>query len=1204
MFSEDRPQKILSQKESNRDLRRHIRMEHSGSVQLVGESRCFTGQAVNISRTGMQVVVNIPDSYESVRSITFALPNSDHAIELPCRIVRSQKDTNNGHGGVLGLEFSYQGEAQLLLIENYIREIRQGQLSSSGEQSELRQLPRTPCMITDVATDKGDVKIHSIDNISGDGLLIRFTGNLQPADGLWLYFRTPHDSKKISLAGNVVYVIENEFQHSAIAGIRLDDSGYMNEVRVRNFIISCHSVYAMKGLCDHLAQNEDNGEFQITEPNKILEIMSKLLIGKIPVNILLTHSLRIIDLRIDGLSRENRIFEMRNPAKLNQRAFSESSATYFSFMLEGGSYFFKTERVELTNGCITCKLPLRIFRTEKRSYRRKFMEFAGNLRLFIADAEDGTTVLNAQIIDMSKRGFLCQVHVPETILGSLRPGSLVKYQIDVELGLGQEGEVRHLKEISTYNRSIVVQLGIEAGIKRRSFVFNKVSTPALIGAAGRQLYASRGDKYRTHSIPVTYYNANKQNISGLVNTTRLHARTPVVVIPPAFGKKKESLSPFVTTLLYNFVFHHKDITVMRYDGVNRPGESYNEYRSSQRGYEMLRYKVSQGLDDLTATLDFIHNNPLFEATEVILLTFSMSAIDARKLLSSYDSSRYRIGLWISCMGVACAQSTIGNILAGIDIISNHKMGIPTGIHGMLGHILDMDRIAKDLIEKKYAYMTDSRRDFAKIGIPVLWIYGQHDKWVSAEEVHDIMSVDSPGHREVIELSTGHNLRTSDEAIQTFKLISNHIYKALFDGWIEPVDPPKDEILRMISYERERLEHIETFESTDYWRSYLIGENQSSSGYDFYKNLKEFRDFLSCEIKLLRLEQGNRFADMGCGTGLLLEAVLKEYMLNGHGDFKLDIEAVELVSEALEKTRQKCNSIMFSNPGRTNVSVHYHLSDLEPNRFIPVRKFIDDSELGLNFLRNRISGLKNAAIDKLLDIASPRLYEIMRGSDPGKSVLEFVRQLPEQSLRDVVVEFNRAARFVKRALVPEDFIDGLGCGYPDPGKTLDYSRISADALRFDTLDFGRSGLCFNIPFPDDSFDRIAASLLLSYLFNGEYLFPELYRTLRPGGILLVSSMKPDSDLSTIFTNYINDVEISAKGALEYRDIHTSFTQARAMLNEASELFELEEDGHFYFYSADELRDLFIQHGLTEVTAHFSLGDPAQAVIVTGRKPIRE
>jgi hypothetical protein len=60
----------------------------------------------------------------------------------------------------------------------------------------------------------------------------------------------------------------------------------------------------------------------------------------------------------------------------------------------------------------------------------------------------------------------------------------------------------------------------------------------------------------------------------------------------------------------------------------------------------------------------------------------------------------------------------------------------------------------------------------------------------------------------------------------------------------------------------------------------------------------------------------------------------------------------------------------------------------------------------------------------------------------------------------------------------------------------------------------------------------------------------------------------------------------------------------MLNEASELFELEEDGHFYFYSADELCELFAKHGLTEVTTHFSLGDPAQAVIVTGKKPLHE
>jgi hypothetical protein len=97
------------------------------------------------------------------------------------------------------------------------------------------------------------------------------------------------------------------------------------------------------------------------------------------------------------------------------------------------------------------------------------------------------------------------------------------------------------------------------------------------------------------------------------------------------------------------------------------------------------------------------------------------------------------------------------------------------------------------------------------------------------------------------------------------------------------------------------------------------------------------------------------------------------------------------------------------------------------------------------------------------------------------------------------------------------------------------------------------------------------------------------------------MKPDSDLSTIFTNYIKDVESSAMQSLEYSQMRTSFMQARSMLNEAASLFELEEDGYFHFYSAEELSSLFTRNGLEYVTTHPALGNPAQAIIVTGRKP---
>ena len=76
----------------------------------------------------------------------------------------------------------------------------------------------------------------------------------------------------------------------------------------------------------------------------------------------------------------------------------------------------------------------------------------------------------------------------------------------------------------------------------------------------------------------------------------------------------------------------------------------------------------------------------------------------------------------------------------MDVISNFRLGIPNGTVGLLGHLIDMDIMAADLLSNKYAFMTDARLDMSQIDIPVLWIYGLHDKWVDSDEVKDLMSV--------------------------------------------------------------------------------------------------------------------------------------------------------------------------------------------------------------------------------------------------------------------------------------------------------------------------------------------------------------------------------------------------------------------------------------------------------------------------------
>jgi ubiquinone/menaquinone biosynthesis C-methylase UbiE len=166
--------------------------------------------------------------------------------------------------------------------------------------------------------------------------------------------------------------------------------------------------------------------------------------------------------------------------------------------------------------------------------------------------------------------------------------------------------------------------------------------------------------------------------------------------------------------------------------------------------------------------------------------------------------------------------------------------------------------------------------------------------------------------------------------------------------------------------------------------------------------------------------------------------------------------------------------------------------------------------------------------------------------------------------------------------------------------LDYDKMLTSDLRFSQLNFGRYGLKLQSDFKNNYFDKIVASLFISYLFNPDEIIHDFYRMLKPNGLLLVSSMKPDSDISQIFTDYIDKVQHFDFGDTGIKRKDLNLMAAREMLNEAATLFELEEEGFFKFYSGEELVRMFKDAAFKDINVYSSLGNPPQAVIVSGKK----
>ena len=701
----------LAQAHMAQEKRKHIRVEHRGKVQFVTATRSIPGSSIDVSRNGMRVVVNLPQSHESITSISFELPASKRSIQVPCRLVRAER-RGASEQETLGIEFLHDAETQLLLIEGFVQD-------SASQAADSRQLPRTSCRISNVKADVEGVRVLSVDNLSTEGLLFCFTGTLSPGDDLTLLLTPSDDPRPLHLQGSVVYVVENAFRETLTAGMRLKGLKATEERRLRNLVVGLSSGNAVRGVYDCLDQRATRSGFPIGNAASVVALLSGLSARRMPLSMLLEDAQTIRECVLVEIREEEGTLVVQAPDALHGETVLPGRSAYIGFSSSGGSHYFKTRVVSVDGERLTLESPASVVRSDKRSYGRKSV--GSGVRLVVDQAGAEGHQIEGKLVDISRRGFLCEVEA--SLEAVLRHGDQVRYSVDSSLGLDSHGQVRHTRRVSTTGGA-ALHIGIEAGIARGQIRVQRIDPEAWARDRPFQTGGVEPPDDPLESTPVSYRDRSGKEICALLSSTGLPARAPVVVIPPSYGKTKESYAPLVATILASFRRLGKPLVTVRYDGINRPGESHNDLAYPRLGYEMLSYRIGQGLQDLETTMAFVSGNPHFQPEGVTLLTFSMSAMDARRYLGTPRDGG--VDFWISCMGVPCLQTTLRNILGGIDIIGNQRLGIPNGIMGLLGHLVNTDTLAQDALDSKYAYMTDARSDMARISAPVLWISGRHD----------------------------------------------------------------------------------------------------------------------------------------------------------------------------------------------------------------------------------------------------------------------------------------------------------------------------------------------------------------------------------------------------------------------------------------------------------------------------------------------
>ncbi|WP_269525857.1 methyltransferase domain-containing protein [Coraliomargarita parva] len=151
-----------------------------------------------------------------------------------------------------------------------------------------------------------------------------------------------------------------------------------------------------------------------------------------------------------------------------------------------------------------------------------------------------------------------------------------------------------------------------------------------------------------------------------------------------------------------------------------------------------------------------------------------------------------------------------------------------------------------------------------------------------------------------------------------------------------------------------------------------------------------------------------------------------------------------------------------------------------------------------------------------------------------------------------------------------------------GITLAYQRMDFDKLTDGAAASAREGGRF--PFAAGSVAKICSSLVISYLKDPVTLLREFYRMLAPGGVAVVSSMKPDCDMTVLYHEFITLDEGSQGNA----------DSAQELLGAAGRIKLKEQSGIYGFFSEAELTELALAAGFKQYDHFRSLGGQANII----------